>query len=222
MGVRTLIAACAAAMACACAAPVDAGVIFSSIPDLNAAPVGDWDATTPYGIFGSFTLTDAETIRAIEFVADQSTSPAFTGISIFSDDSGQVGQIWVGENASGKYLSSSPAAHNTQLLYATINRITLGPGTYWLDLGSPSEGIMGFAGSGSMLQCSDYSKDCAPINQTMGFELFGDPAGDTPIGTVSVPEPAVWTMLLLGLFLLGGALRLSPRPWSSARGALAQ
>lgn len=222
MGVRALMAACAAAMACACGVSANAGMIFSSMPDTNAIPVGDWDATTPYSVFGSFTLTDAETIRAIEFVADQSTDPTFTGISFFSDDNGQVGQIWVGEGVGGKYISARPAAHNTQLLYATLTRITLGPGTYWLDLGSPSQGIVSFAGSGSMLQCSNYSDDCRPINQTMGFELFGDPAGDTPIGTAAVPEPAVWAMLLLGLFLLGGALRLSPRLGSSAPGAPAR
>lgn len=222
MGVRHIVAACAAATACACGASANAGVIFSSMPTPSAIPAGDWDATYPYTVAGEFTLTDAETIRAVEFVADQSADPTLASFSLFSDDGGAFGKEWVGESSYGPYISSTPETHNSQLIEAVIGRITLGPGTYWLDVDVPAGGIMGFSGSGAMAQCSNTVKDCTPIPQTMGFELLGDPAGDTPIGTVAVPEPAVWAMMLVGLFMVGGTLRLSPRPSWSARGAPAR
>lgn len=209
-----MMAACAAAMACACAASADAGVIFQSVPDLTAAPLGDWDASSPVSVAGSFSLSAAETIRSVEFVADLSSDVSLEGVTFLSDDHGNPGGVLFGTSGYGPYISSSVTGAHTRLFSVSIDAFTLNPGTYWLGLTSDSAGIEGFSGSGSTVQC-DVNQNtgawnpCTPNNQTLGFALIGDAADGTPPGP-SVPEPSVWAMLLIGLFFLGSALRLQP------------
>lgn len=212
MGLRTCLAACAAAMACACGASANAGVIYSSLPDLSAAPSSDLDASYPVDVAGLFSFSDTETIRGVQFVTDASTDLSWFGVALFSDNGGQFGTEQLGAGIASQYISSTPLGHGDELVTVVLSRISLDAGSYWIQIGGSTAGIAGFSGPGSMLQCYSYDSDCQSTGQTMGFNLLGEAGGELP----GIPEPLTWMLMLLGLFGLGTALRLRPASAAAA------
>jgi hypothetical protein len=201
MGIGTWAAACAAAMVLA-AGTADAGVIFSSIPDLTVAPEGDWNATTA-AVAGSFTLTKTELVTGFAVVADLTSDLSFESFYIAADDNGKPGEELLGAAGTpGNGMTYTVTPSDTRLFNILIptGPIRLAPGTYWFGISSPQTGVEGFSGgSGSMVQCSETLTTCTPTGQTMGFDVLSTGS--------AVPEPATWAVMILGLFMLGAAAR---------------
>lgn len=204
MGVRTWMAACAAAMTCACAASADAGVVFSSLPDLNGAPTSDWNADYPVVMAGWFSLLAPESIGGVDVVMDPSTDPTYLSVAIFADDGGQLGQVFGNWGIGGWDISPYVTRSGTDVFKVNLTRITIPAGNYWLRITGYDTQVEGFTGSGPMLQCSDSFTDCTSTGQTMAFTILGD---DPSTVTSSIPEPVAWAMVMLGVAMVGFAAR---------------
>lgn len=208
MGVRHLIAACAAAMACACAASADASIVYASVPDLTAKPTGDWIATAPVMVAGLFSLSASETVVRVDFTVDPSTDPSYISLGLLTDNAGQLGKTLLGAGIGGSSITVTPTAQGTDLFSVALpGAFTMAAGSYWLVIAGHDTMVDSFSGSGAMLQCTNDFSDCTSTGQTLGFDLQGYAAGGAPPGLAGLPEPATWAMLLLGVAGLGAALR---------------
>jgi hypothetical protein len=189
-------------------------LLYSSIPDLTAAPAVNGIATTPnkFSIFQSFTLTAPAFVSSAEFDVTSnfgvSAGPdpfAQFSYAILADDAGLPGaEIFAeGVGVSTPGFSAVPTANGTTIVTAPslIRFDGLAPGTYWVALADlqPME-IPTFSGGQGDLLVLSSSTGLQRQSGTMGFALFGGTTG-------GVPEPATWAMLLLGFGGVGAALR---------------
>lgn len=208
MGVKTVLAASAAAMACALGATANASIVYSSIPDLTVKPAGDWIATAPVVVAGLISLSSAETVVRVDFAADPSTDPSYISLGFLTDNAGQLGKTLLGAGIGGSSITVTPTGQGTDLFSVALpGAFTMAAGDYWLVIAGHDTMVDGFSGSGSMLQCTDDYSGCSATSQTLGFDLQGYAADGAPPGLAGLPEPATWAMLLLGVAGLGAALR---------------
>ena len=161
--------------------------------------------------YEAFSIGSAATVQSVDFVglfypADSSIS-SFT-IGIFSNSGGQPGaaiatQTYPGDGGPTP-VPGAPASDLGAYAYALeLGPTSLAAGTYWLSiyaatdqtwywgesLTGPETGLT-TTGAGFQLTNSDFT-----------FTLYGS----------AVPEPAAWTMMILGLAAAGAALRRRPR-----------
>lgn len=156
--------------------------------------------------------SDFEFTGAAAFVQNQdSTNPETFSMALYSSN---------GAGAPGSSLwTSGPliAPANTSTLVTASDAgssISLQSGTeYFLVLNLFNEAFAVWLFQGSSSQPSYLSQDGiswhTADSQPAQFEIFGDVVG------APIPEPATWTLLLIG-FALTGFVSLRRRPWRSA------
>jgi hypothetical protein len=142
----------------------------------------------------SFTLTSASTITGIEFAAVATTRPSTVDWGI------EAAPTFVDQGTASP--SSTLEYGGTDALFGyqsdfSIPSLTLSAGTYWLALqnGASTDG-------GGMFWNTNFGPSAAVSSQygsvpSESFTIFGSPT----------PEPASWAMMLLGVGMIGFAMR---------------
>jgi hypothetical protein len=193
-------------------ASANAGVFYSSIPDLTVAPnvaEGACSTCISSGLQWAgeaFSLSSTETVRSIEFAVAAATFPTsvtlgFYGVGGSMSVGAQVGSNFTLSTAS--YETITPGSQPTNLVTAYLagGGQTLDAGSYLLFITNPID-----------LALPEY------LNDGKGIFIINQPLADgatyKPIGngfdlgvalSNSVPEPSTWAMMLVGFAGLGYA-----------------
>jgi hypothetical protein len=158
-----------------------------------------------------------------------------TSLGVFDDsldglaESHEVG-IW---NSSGVLLASATVAAGTtdpliaNFRYTSIAPITLTPGDYfigavWLD-GADNNVFSGVGGAVTTDPAITYLNASYAAGGTLSdpTNLSTSPGYFGPNLTLtSVPEPATWAMLVLGIGVIGGGLRVARRNTATSLAAV--
>jgi hypothetical protein len=207
----------------ALAGSANAGVLYSQAWDGTANVAADQNDTSgALGDFSTtyddFTLSKAGAIDGVTVVGGYfnpgikgpitgmevnfySAGDGRPGVLIATGDFSSINETFLGDS------SADPATGFAMFSYEMdFSPFTLGAGTYWLsvvpDLAFPPEWGVGTSteGNSNMIQCTGENCDNSGFN--MAFTLL-DAGG--------VPEPATWSMMLVGIGGLGAAMRASRR-----------
>jgi hypothetical protein len=207
MKLATLLSS-AAAVACLAvtAGAASAAVITPAYEFTNLTPLTD---DRPFTLGFEFSLSSAETVSAL----------GYTTVGFTSDQ--QVG-IW---NSSGTLLTSTTVTTADPVVghfaWASIPSIVLGPGTYTIG-GTYETGLFASGATGvSSIPGFTWIKDeqlygsglNLPTESYGSYGTDGIPQVDFSVGpaTTGVPEPATWALMLVGVGMAGGALRMARR-----------
>ena len=196
------------ALAAAGAKSVQAGVIYSSIPNLDVAgDAGGLLCSTCFGYYeplDQFTLSSAETITGFKLVTG--IGPAYG-----ADDKFTI-EIY---NAAHNSIVFSQAVVTTagvttpdkldpsHIVSGVLSGLTLPAGTYWFGAVNDHElGLGGFSfGKNKILVTFPHTGIQDPSIQgnfvSLGYQLLSS----------SVPESSTWTMLICGIGSIGAIAR---------------
>jgi hypothetical protein len=196
------VASAAAALALGVAGAAHAAVLYTNGP-IDGTVVG-WTINDGLAVEDSFTLSSTSTITGVEFGAwvnqgDQpltvdwgiETSPTFA-------DQGTAA-------LSTTFLDTNSQGFDVYQADFSVPSVTLGPGTYWLALQN------GVAQAGNLMFWDQNSGPSSAVDNSQdsftseSFSILGDSVG------ASVPEPATWAMLVLGVGMIGFAARRRSR-----------
>jgi hypothetical protein len=208
------------AVASLAAFPAVAGVLYSSLPNLNVSSDGNvWYSSECtdvqcHLVFDNFSLGSASTITEVKISVEGDYSLSedlpYLGILFWTDSGGMPGAEFFGEGFGPPGFSYSETEFGTTIVTVSFfSYATLSAGNYWIAFASLDPlGIPGYAGgSGSLLTVSTaYPYTFVPTGDSAGFTILGGPPG--------VPESSTWALLLLGLAGLGVVRNKRLRPSS--------
>jgi hypothetical protein len=207
---KSVFGASAAAFGLLMIAPVSAGVIYQSIPDLTVAPEENaWCSECDSDgnkIGQQFTLAAAATANSVALAVDSDyVWPTSITVGIYEDLSGKVGSV-VYQNTLSSFISDVPTGNGTDVVTVDIGSVALAPGAYILFTWNP--GSLGIPGN----LASPGGQVRTGANQPSGiippggiYINFGDFDSAVSISGNNVPEPSTWAMLVLGFAGLGFA-----------------
>ena len=204
-----LLGACAAA---ALAGASHASVLYDDGP-LNGT-IDAWTINFGYQVSDSFTLTKTSTLTGVNFGVWSFPGDTFNTVDW------SIGTAAYGSASSGTGSVTNGAQTTNGFGYQiatdsfSLPNITLGPGTYFLTLQNAAvntgDPIYWDQNNGPS---QAFENSVGDLNQYPGggaeaFQILGN--------TGAVPEPATWTIMLMGVGLLGGALRTSRKAQAGA------
>ena len=182
----------------------EAGPVLVS--DLTSSQDDYWYINAGYAGFGEFTLSGAANISSANLLLGIEGTASNFEVSIVNDNSGSPGSTVLGTS-----LASSGAigAGYSQFSFSFTSPVSLGSGTYWLELftssgdstawgSSDTSNIVNTGSDGSVLSTLDYNQLQHQIS-TEGyiFSLSGS------LGS-AVPEPATVSLLGMGIAVMAG------------------
>jgi hypothetical protein len=219
---RNFLAGAALALAsCFGAAVAQAAVIYQSVPDLTVTPKepGWCSQCTGTGdgqdIGQFFTLSSGAVAHTLTFDIQSAYHwPTSVTVDLFRDAGGNTLGASIFQQTFESFASDTPTGKGTDLVTVDLGSVPLAAGSYDLftintgDLGIPGYG----GGPGHQIFEELGAGGGGPTAGTQYGFIGGD---DGAIGEVdggvllagTVPEPATWAMMLLGLFGLGAMLR---------------
>lgn len=192
---------------CASIFPINAnaqGVVYSSIPDLNANPTsGFWGSDTGNGSnyepLDQFTLSTSVSITGLNLVTHPGAESGLGGFTFEIYDSKHLSIIF-SQAITPTLLSLT--SYNTDIITGSVSGLTLAAGTYWAGFIAPTTYLAGFQTGGN-----NTLIDTTPHTGNALFYLGGN-TGYAFLGTAAaVPEPETYAMLLAGLGLIGFTAR---------------
>jgi hypothetical protein len=193
-------------------ASANAGVFYSSIPDLTVAPKYAEGVCSLCGGHGvqwageEFSLSSTETVRSIEFAVATATFPTsvtlgFYGVGGAMTVGAQVGSSFTLSTAS--YETITPGSQPTNLVTAYLagGGQTLAAGSYLLFLTNPTDlALPAYAGDGNGIYI-----DSQPLAAGATYKAIGNGYNLGVALSNSVPEASTWALMVLGFAGLGFA-----------------
>ena len=193
-----MMTAAAAAVALFAASAASAATMQFQIDNANSGVSITNDTTH---CFGSCQLSVTNLQPYVDFTLSQGQSQTFNFAQFFIAPGFGTGSADVTANLAFIVPDAGPASTTGQGVYGTFGGIITAGGLSWTD---PVQ----------QFTTSDGSKFTVSFNDLKGV-TFGNSAIDTVTVTAdsiaSVPEPGVWAMLIVGLGMIGTALRRKPK-----------
>ena len=201
--------------ALAIAGAANAGVLYSQSWDQSGNLYGSQNDVGNFGNFAAtyddFTLSTAANLTEVDVVGGFFNPPTAGAISqftltLYADNGGVPGSAIASGifGGTGTYLGSQ-GGFPTYSYAFTFLPYGVGAGTYWVsavpDLGFPPQwgSATSGQGNGNAYQC--FFGACNTLSGTnLAFTVYGDATG-------GVPEPATWSLMLMGFGGLGAAMR---------------
>ena len=195
---KHLLAAAAVAAAVLCSASARAGVLFDN---LGATPV--FSVATSEVLGQSFSTRGAPvSTENVTVVLDAvgSVSPGDLVLALY-DDAGDFPPVATQSPLDGGYPDASGSGFTGKLVTMTLHTPLAANTRYWVVLFGP--GWLGWDGGSGLgpFVAPEWSWD-----QGTG-SLFDGDIGGSFMMRVATPEPAAWTMIILGVGLVGAATR---------------
>ena len=212
-----LFCACVVASA-GVAAGASAGAIFNN-PYNSVSPDGDcaWSTTCAAQLgFGddyaaqAFTVTSPVVVTAASFTElDYGVTPTDInwGFAEANGPGGSPGTILQAgtDSVARTAVLGTASPYLIEQGFFNVGPMALGPGTYYFALQGISSTFYTYLAEGTLLNGAYETMD-GGVTWTSTYEGFPSVAIGL-YGAGGVPEPAAWTMMLLGFGLIGGALR---------------
>ena len=181
----------------------NASVVFSSVPNLNVAPVvNDYCSGCSFGTFeplDMFTLGSAASISGFNLVAGLaggSGYPPVQPLTVEIYNSTHTSII------SSQLVSTSlvaTTAFNTDIVTGALSGLNLSAGDYWIGFFAQDFTVSSFnGGNGSLIETVPHTGQ-----NTSNVTLQGDTGFQLLDSVSAVPEPSTWAMMILGFAGVG-------------------
>jgi hypothetical protein len=219
INMKAAIGAASAALFLLVSLPASASVIYQSIPDLTVAPISEGCsqcsfAGAPDGqdLGQAFSLVTASTLTSITFAIGLNVWPTDVTLSIFENAGSTLGASLFSHTYSS-FTSDVPTGQGTDVIGVNLDSgLTLAAGNYILFITNPTSlAVPQYfgQGSGNGIIVQDAT---SPPDSGTGFRLLGgEDLGLVLNDGAAIPEPATWTMMILGLVGIGYVVRRSRR-----------
>lgn len=206
MKLKSLMLA-ALVLAAANSRSAQAGVVYSSIPDLDIAEdSGGLLCSSCFGDYeplDEFTLSSAETITGFKLVTGIGPAYGADGhftIEIYNAAHNAV--IFSQAVVAIAGVTTPDTLNPTHIVSASLSGLTLPAGTYWFGAVNNHElGLPGFNGANDILVTYPHTGIKDPSIQgnfvSLGFQLLNS----------TVPESSTWAMLVFGIGGIGALAR---------------
>jgi hypothetical protein len=220
--VLTTIAAAAVASFSAFTAQAGYVRLYSSVPDLTASPAlnGFCSDCNGFGfrVYDQVSFSQLVAVHDISFDVETDFGDApgpnqFAGllnVSIFDDDAGQPGDLLLNDtvvpgNGPGGY-SYVDLSDNVSIVTVSGLDTQFFGGDYWVSFSGASNpsnlGVTVFDGGPGAALFQQPDGSYIDLGLSTGLQVNG---------AYVVPEPATWTLMLLGVAAVGAGLRMARR-----------
>lgn len=198
-----------AALAAAIAGSASAGVLYQSTPSLNGGGTywcSDCFGGTGYQALDPFTLRSSASITGVDVVTFNDSG--FDGLVPFTVDvysSNDPSALVFSQSVTTTLVSSGSDVNgfSYDVVHADLSGLSLAGGQqYWISFNAPFLAIGDSPGNnnGAVQWSPPGSGTSVSLGDNLEYALYGGVAG-------GVPEPATWAMLILGMAMIGFAVR---------------
>jgi hypothetical protein len=208
--------------------PASAAVIYQSISNLSAAPSFNpqCDQCTSNGqnIGENFTLGSGASVGSVLLdVSNGYAWPTSVTLSIFADSAGNTLGTEAFNETFSTFASDVNTGNGTDIIGVNTPGLSLAAGTYDAFWDNPNSlGISGYDAMGAGTGIYELVGTGAAPATGNTYSYVG-PSDDEGIAlqsnAIAIPEPATWTMFLVGFGAVGFILHGSRRKQSAVAGA---
>ena len=191
------------------ATPGKATVLYQSIPDLSASRSDSLCSNCPdigpvQSIGQIFSFGASATAKSLSFVVSNDyVWPTSVTVGIYEDAGGAVGAN-IYRQTFTTFASDVPTAGLTDVLSVNLGTgLTLGSGSYIVFLTNSSGLGVATFGGGPGNAIYNYDSTFPDLTGNPYASLPGQDIGVLFSSTSAIPEPATWTMLLVGFAGIG-------------------
>lgn len=205
----------AAMTVAAAAGGANAAIIYQSVPDLAADPAANgycsqcFSSGQNMGQF--FTVASNSTANTLTFAVSSTYFwESSVTVDIFQNAGGDTLGSHIYDATFSSYVSDTSTPFDTDVVTVALGGVSLAAGSYDIFLSNSNvliiPGFTGYAGQ------QIYEEVAGGAGPSVGDSYAFNEGFDTGIQLVgSVPEPATWAMMLVGMGGLGAAIRMSRR-----------